>query len=896
MYRIILLLFLLSIPVWYLQAQDKATLRILKGVVVDSVSGQPVPAALLCMATDSLCRNIVASGIADMDGRFDIRVSGQARSLWLRITCLGYRAKAVPLPAAFPDSLQIRLVSAGYQLSEIVVKEEVPAMQNRGDTLFFHADAFRDSTEEVVEDLLRKMPGIEVSENGRISVHGRSVSRVLIEGDDLLGRNYTLGTRNIRAEYIEAVSVIFNYNENVALKHVNLSEEVVLDLQFKRKGVWLALGNIALGHGYKPVYEWYGNALNIGAVKWIGLSNGSNVGRGFLDQELHAMYDNWAEGWHTPVLYPVNITILPGLENPGLPRALVDDQRSMMHTVRTSQRLQEHLQWKGSLYLESGGDEQCVSFSQVPLYKYDTSDFQLARVRQITWGQQKYKADTELRYEALDGSMTFFARAEGTVASKEAADRYRRFLPRASSGEQLDSFFRKTFDGLSTAQWTWQLGTRHALQWIGKWQRRKVRSMQWFSDLPSLSGARWPNMQQALPRTRETGWLALAWHLRLSAHWAGKVQWVKSTVHWKSGVIWQWRQTEEDSLHYKYNRSMMISRSSRVESVLQREGARWRIRLAARRGMEDLGPRFGQRPFFRTGGVSLRITRVPRHARNVGLRMYWQRMPPAMLHQFDGLVRYRAPWIVQWSFQDTLLLVSRWGAEGYTNTTLMDGRLRLTARTRLNWWDGQWGEAVITNHGGYLESRPVIFSGGYSFLGNAKSSFFLLPLRAWVWLRIWYSVSQAGQRFLHVAGVPLVQTTRVQFEYKGKLTHYWHLNAAINFLSQRVDAESFRRISVFTPSCTVFYRDSIWLLSLGVAGQVVRGGQEGFLFQPPTIQMRVQRVFSEKGTLRRISLSAQNIFGRNYWTAYQQDELFGTTTEVEGVPLYLFLTAEFAIN
>ncbi|RME36867.1 MAG: hypothetical protein D6794_07875, partial [Deltaproteobacteria bacterium] len=194
--------------------------------------------------------------------------------MWLRVACLGYRPKAVFLPATFPDSIVIRLAPVNYELSEIVVREEVPAVQQRGDTLFFHADAFRDSTEEVVEDLLRKMPGVEVAENGRISVHGRAVSRVLIEGDDMLGRNYTLGTRNIRAEYIEAVSVIFNYNENVALQHVNLSDEVVLDLKFNRKGVWMILGNAALGQGHKPVYEWYGNALYIGSVKWIVLSNG----------------------------------------------------------------------------------------------------------------------------------------------------------------------------------------------------------------------------------------------------------------------------------------------------------------------------------------------------------------------------------------------------------------------------------------------------------------------------------------------------------------------------------------------------------------------------------------------------------------------------------------------
>ncbi|HRO75699.1 MAG TPA: hypothetical protein PLP27_06100, partial [Crocinitomicaceae bacterium] len=86
----------------------------------------------------------------------------------------------------------------------------------KGDTLIYIADSFKTKPNPVVEDLLRKLPGIEVDANGKIKTQGKEVARVLVDGDEFFGSDPTMATKNLSAKSIENVKVYEKESDDAA--------------------------------------------------------------------------------------------------------------------------------------------------------------------------------------------------------------------------------------------------------------------------------------------------------------------------------------------------------------------------------------------------------------------------------------------------------------------------------------------------------------------------------------------------------------------------------------------------------------------------------------------------------------------------------------------------------
>src|SRR5581483_2435280 len=112
---------------------------------------------------------------------------------------------------------------------EVVVKAS-PKVSVKRDTVSFSADAFMDNSEKVVEDLLKKIPGIDIAKDGSITVNGKKVERILVEGDDLFKKDYAVLSRNLSADVIDKVQVIDNYTSNVLLKGLVSNDNKVINL------------------------------------------------------------------------------------------------------------------------------------------------------------------------------------------------------------------------------------------------------------------------------------------------------------------------------------------------------------------------------------------------------------------------------------------------------------------------------------------------------------------------------------------------------------------------------------------------------------------------------------------------------------------------------------------
>lgn len=145
-------------------------------------------------------------------------------------------------------TLDYRLKERIGELEEVYIEGEKRSISVKQDTTVYNIEKFKDGSERVVEDILKKLPGIKVEDNGTIRFKGKTVTRVLLDNDNIFDSNYSIGTKNIGSDIIEGIEAIEDYNDNALLKGVKSSQDVAINLKLK-KGKADISGNSELGLG-----------------------------------------------------------------------------------------------------------------------------------------------------------------------------------------------------------------------------------------------------------------------------------------------------------------------------------------------------------------------------------------------------------------------------------------------------------------------------------------------------------------------------------------------------------------------------------------------------------------------------------------------------------------------
>jgi hypothetical protein len=256
------LLFCLFSILFALSGKAQTTIE---GTVKDTVNN-PIQAANIFVQQD---KNTGVLSYAYTDGKGYYRLILQKPGTYLlNVSSLSFRKEQIIF---FIDSLeaQIKIVKdfiltpEPFALSEVVVNAEVPILVKK-DTITFKVDSFTDGSEEVVEDVLKKLPGIEVANDGSIQVQGRNIQKVMVEGDDLFEKGYKLLTKNLDAGVMDKVEILEHYSDNALLKNIEDSDEVALNIILKEDKKSTLFGNASMGYGTEKFYE---NRLNLIAFK-----------------------------------------------------------------------------------------------------------------------------------------------------------------------------------------------------------------------------------------------------------------------------------------------------------------------------------------------------------------------------------------------------------------------------------------------------------------------------------------------------------------------------------------------------------------------------------------------------------------------------------------------------
>lgn len=260
----------------FVQAQDFA----IRGVVSDpDHGGLPNATVLLLNPGDS---TMVNYALTNMQGQFEIRNVSRREHL-LRITYIGYATrfeKITPPPGNQLDLGELSLLNERVTLKEVSVTEERIAMRVKNDTIEYDALAFKALPNEVVEDLLKRMPGIEVQSDGNVLAQGETVRRVLVDGKEFFGRDPKMATQNLPADAVSKVHVFDQRSEQALFTGIDDGErERTINLELKEDRKEGVFGNSSLAYGTEERFQ---GKLNInrfdnkGQISILGMGNNVN--------------------------------------------------------------------------------------------------------------------------------------------------------------------------------------------------------------------------------------------------------------------------------------------------------------------------------------------------------------------------------------------------------------------------------------------------------------------------------------------------------------------------------------------------------------------------------------------------------------------------------------------
>ncbi|TNE53308.1 MAG: hypothetical protein EP338_12295 [Bacteroidetes bacterium] len=243
-----------------------------EGTVYDSTGVKALPnaVAMAVRIKDSL---LLGSARTDKDGKF--RLEGFAVDTFSLIIDHPLYDDKVFFMFGSEENNEIKIPSIlmptkSQELDEVIIYANKEAVFYRGDTLVYVADSFKVHDNAVVEDLLRKLPGIEVDENGKIKSQGQDINKVLVDGDEFFGADPTIATKNLGAKGVESVQVYETENEE---RKDGEDEKIqVLDLKLK--------------DAYKSGY--FGRISGATDISATSLSNGNNfrLGDSFYEGEV----------------------------------------------------------------------------------------------------------------------------------------------------------------------------------------------------------------------------------------------------------------------------------------------------------------------------------------------------------------------------------------------------------------------------------------------------------------------------------------------------------------------------------------------------------------------------------------------------------------------------------
>jgi len=205
---------------------------LIEGVLKDSQ--ETVAFATIILSLDKSENNVVAYTNSDDKGFFQLEIKNkiESDSLWLTVRDLNHATKQLKL-SAVSQVLDIELAVKENQLREVIIKAKRDIRVN-GDTITYSVDGLKKEKDYTIEEVITRIPGVQISENGQIKYKDKAISHLYINGVDLLEGGYNVATRGIPADAVQDIEIMQRHNHARIDKGNTESDEVAFNLNIKK--------------------------------------------------------------------------------------------------------------------------------------------------------------------------------------------------------------------------------------------------------------------------------------------------------------------------------------------------------------------------------------------------------------------------------------------------------------------------------------------------------------------------------------------------------------------------------------------------------------------------------------------------------------------------------------
>lgn len=250
--RIFLLILVCFFSLNHLHGQENRKAKQLSGRIIEINSKLPIHHAVILIQNES--NQVLAFTESDSSGKFSINYTITGDTISIKVKLLGFNTLQKKISTSL-NFFEGNLVKAeSIELKEVVIQNR-RSIEVIGDTVDYKIDRFTNGTEKNIIDVLAKLPGIEVA-GDKIKFQGKEIEAVLLDGDNLTGRDYSLIPKSVSADFLSGVQVIKKFSSKNLLKGVTKeSDEVAINLKLQNSIPVFGQTEIGVGKGEETKYD-----------------------------------------------------------------------------------------------------------------------------------------------------------------------------------------------------------------------------------------------------------------------------------------------------------------------------------------------------------------------------------------------------------------------------------------------------------------------------------------------------------------------------------------------------------------------------------------------------------------------------------------------------------------
>lgn len=243
----------------------------------------------------------------DKLGQYKIDKISKSNTVFIETSHIGYvnlQVAVDELKYTQSTIIQNIVLHSRSTLLDSIVITSIPPISIRGDTTEYNALKFGSDKVDKVEDLLRRLPGVQVDEEGNIKFKNKAIASIFINGVDLFSSDYKKLTKNLSAAYLSTVEVIENHYDNPVLADFDFSKQSIINLKLK-KSVLKLFGEISAGHDVtKAKREANANLFSLfNKVKIALIGNHNNIGQSIYQSNRFQSFEELLNNTTSPFPY-----------------------------------------------------------------------------------------------------------------------------------------------------------------------------------------------------------------------------------------------------------------------------------------------------------------------------------------------------------------------------------------------------------------------------------------------------------------------------------------------------------------------------------------------------------------------------------------------------------------